>query len=36
LQIMQLKPENSRLMSFADFVNGRCVSPGDRFVKIED
>jgi methionyl-tRNA formyltransferase len=36
LQIMQLKPENSRLMSFADFVNGRRVSPGDRFVKIED
>jgi methionyl-tRNA formyltransferase len=36
LQIMQLKPENSRLMSFADFVNGRRVSPGDRFVKITD
>ena len=36
LQIMQLKPENSRLMSFADFVNGRRVSPGDQFVKIED
>ena len=36
LQIMQLKPENSRLMSFADFVNGRRVSPGDRFIKIED
>jgi methionyl-tRNA formyltransferase len=36
LQIMQLKPENSRLMSFADFVNGRRVSPGDRFVKIEE
>ena len=36
LQIMQLKPENSRLMSFADFVNGRHVSPGDRFVKIEE
>jgi methionyl-tRNA formyltransferase len=35
LQIMQLKPENSRLMSFADFVNGRRVSAGDRFVKIE-
>lgn len=36
LQIMQLKPENSRLMSFADFVNGRRVSPGDQFVKIQD
>ena len=36
LQIMQLKPENSRLMSFADFVNGRRVLPGDRFVKITD
>ncbi len=36
LQIMQLKPENSRLMRFADFVNGRRVSPGDRFVKITD
>jgi methionyl-tRNA formyltransferase len=35
LQIVQLKPENSRLMSFADFVNGRRVSPGDQFVKIE-
>ncbi len=35
LQIVQLKPENSRLMSFADFVNGRHVSPGDRFVKID-
>ncbi len=36
LQIVQLKPENSRLMSFADFINGRHVSPGDRFVKIEE
>jgi methionyl-tRNA formyltransferase len=35
LQIVQLKPENSRLMSFADFVNGRHVRPGDRFVKID-
>jgi methionyl-tRNA formyltransferase len=35
LQIMKLKPENSRLMTFADFVNGRRVSPGDQFVKIE-
>jgi methionyl-tRNA formyltransferase len=36
LQIVRLKPENSRLMSFADFVNGRHVSPGDRFIKISD
>jgi methionyl-tRNA formyltransferase len=36
LQIMQLKPENSRLMSYADFVNGRRVLPGDRFVKMSD
>ena len=36
LQIMQLKPENSRLMSFADFVNGRHVSPGDIFIRIEE
>jgi methionyl-tRNA formyltransferase len=35
LQIVQLKPENSRLMTFADFVNGRRVSPGDRFVSIK-
>ena len=35
LQIMKLKPENSRLMTFADFVNGRGISPGDRFVSIE-
>jgi methionyl-tRNA formyltransferase len=35
LQITQLKPENSRLMSFSDFVNGRRVSPGDGFFKIE-
>ena len=36
LQIMQLKPENSRLMSYADFVNGRHVSPGDIFIRIEE
>jgi len=34
LQILELKPENSRQMSFADFVHGRRVSPGDRFIKI--
>jgi len=36
LQIMKLKPENSRLMTFADFVNGRRACPGDQFIKIED
>lgn len=36
LQIVQSKPENSRLMRFADFVNGRHVFTGDRFVKIEE
>ena len=35
LQILELKPENSRKMSFSDFVNGRRVGPGDRFIKIE-
>jgi methionyl-tRNA formyltransferase len=35
LQIVRLKPENSRLMDFADFVHGRRVCPGDEFIKIE-
>jgi methionyl-tRNA formyltransferase len=35
LQILELKPENSRQMIFSDFVCGRRVSPGDRFIKIE-
>lgn len=35
LQILELKPENSRQMSFADFIHGRRVSPGDLFIKIE-
>jgi methionyl-tRNA formyltransferase len=35
LQILKLKPENSRQMSFSDFVHGRRVSPGDKFIKIE-
>ncbi len=34
LQILEVKPENSRLMSYADFVNGRRVSAGDKFFKI--
>ncbi len=32
LQILEIKPENSRLMSFADFINGRHIKPGDRFL----
>ncbi len=36
LQIMQIKPQGSRLMSFADFVNGRATSPGDRFESLGD
>ncbi len=35
LQILELKPENSRQMSFSDFARGRRISPGDRFNKIE-
>jgi methionyl-tRNA formyltransferase len=35
LQILELKPENSRQMSFSDFARGRRISPGDRFIKIE-
>jgi methionyl-tRNA formyltransferase len=32
LQLLEVKPENSRLMSFEDFVNGRHLKPGDRFI----
>ena len=32
LQLLELKPESSRLMSFADFVNGRYLKTGDRFL----
>jgi len=36
LQIMRVKPEGSKLMNFADFVNGRRVTPGDKFVRIQE
>ena len=31
LRLLELKPENGKLMSFADFVNGRRLQPGDQF-----
>lgn len=34
LEIIELKPHGSHLMSFRDFVNGRRVRSGDKFVKI--
>lgn len=36
LQIGQIKPAGSRLMDFADFVNGWHVQPGDRFTRIDE
>jgi methionyl-tRNA formyltransferase len=36
LQIAEIKPAGSRLMSFKDFVNGWHIQPGDRFAKISD
>lgn len=35
LKITKIKPDGSRLMDFADFVNGRQTRPGDRLVEIE-
>jgi len=35
ITILQVKPANGRLMGWQDFVNGRHVKPGDRFVAIE-
>lgn len=32
LELLEVKPDNSRLMSFADFVNGRRLQPGDQFL----
>ncbi len=32
LAIGQVKPENGRLISFADFINGKHITFGDRFV----
>ena len=36
LQLLEVKPENSRLMSFTDFVNGRHLQSGDRFLDGQD
>ncbi len=33
LKITRIKPEGSRLMDFADFVNGQHTLPGDVFIK---
>jgi methionyl-tRNA formyltransferase len=33
LKIAKIKPDGSRLMDFADFVNGRHTQPGDTFTK---
>ena len=35
LKIEKIKPTGSRLMDFADFVNGQHTKPGDTFKKIE-
>ena len=35
LKIEKIKPDGSRLMDFADFVNGHHTKPGDTFTKIE-
>ncbi|MDD4889178.1 MAG: methionyl-tRNA formyltransferase [Phycisphaerae bacterium] len=32
VRLIEVKPAGSRLMSFTDFVNGRRVRPGDRFI----
>jgi len=36
LRIEKIKPDGSRLMDFADFVNGQHAQPGDTFTKIEN
>lgn len=36
MMILELKPAGGRLMAWQDFVNGRHVQPGDRFVAIEN
>ncbi|HKQ48343.1 MAG TPA: methionyl-tRNA formyltransferase [Phycisphaerae bacterium] len=35
LEILEIKPAGGRLMPWQDFVNGRHVAPGDRFLPIE-
>ena len=32
LEILEIKPSSGRVMSWPDFVNGRHVTPGDRFL----
>ena len=32
LKLLQVRPENGKLMDFADFVNGRHLKPGDLFL----
>ena len=36
LKIIKIKPAGGSTMNFADFVNGRNVSPGDIFTKIDN
>lgn len=36
IQILELKPAGSKLMSWQDFVNGRHVKTGDRFVPVPE
>ena len=31
IELLELKPQGGRLMTWPDFVNGRHVQPGDRF-----
>ena len=35
IEILEIKPQGGKLMSFRDFVNGRHVRPGDRLAAIE-
>ncbi|MCP4589979.1 MAG: methionyl-tRNA formyltransferase [bacterium] len=35
LELLELKPESSRLMTWPEFVNGRRVTPGDHFVPVD-
>jgi len=35
LTVLEIKPANGKLMAWRDFVNGRHVRPGDRFLPIE-
>jgi methionyl-tRNA formyltransferase len=35
LKILEIKPAGSKLMNWQDFINGRHVKPGDKFVSLE-